>query len=179
MIVAAQRAQRDMAGYICDYVTKRAPIAKYEILSCLKGQQELYQKLSSANESTRSHARRQTWRVMSDILGRGTVRMAVECVNLLTMRNPHDVTAAESMKSSPLASFPCTQFIACQQRECKHDVFGKVHATMSVDARNPARKRIVSDKLLANKYGQRGNHPSVYYLSPYEFVMEYEVQHVK
>ena len=54
-----------------------------------------------------------------DLIGRATKRMAVEALHLLVSRKPHDVTAAESMRSAPTVKFDCAQFVAeaCRRAE--------------------------------------------------------------
>ena len=93
MLIAALRCQRDQAGYISDYVSKRQPIARDEIKAFMQGQHQLCTQLNVKNASTVRHAKRSAQRIMSDLYGRGTLRMAVEAVNLLTMRKKHDEKA--------------------------------------------------------------------------------------
>ena len=95
-----------------DYVSKRQPIARGEINAFVEGQHQLCDQLNMSKATTIRYAKRHTQRIMSDLYGRATVRMAVEAVNLLTMRRKHDKTRAESLKSNLLAPFPCRQYIA-------------------------------------------------------------------
>lgn len=173
-VIAALRAQRDSAGYVPDYISKRQPLAKRKIKAFLQGQHQLCADLNMENASTIRHARRSTQRVMNDLYGRGLTRM--EMVNLNVYKKSHDVTAAESIKSALLVPFPCSQFIACQQAAVGQDVMQAVHQPLEIDARNPKRMRVVTDKNVGYKYGYRGMHPAVRHLSPYMFTSEWEIQ---
>ena len=91
--------------------------------------------------STARHAKRSTKRFMNDVYGRGTVRMCVEAVNLLTMRRPHDSTAAESLKSNSLVPFPCQEYIACQQAAVGEESTPASYQSLEIDNRNPNQKK--------------------------------------
>ena len=183
VLIAALRCQRDQAGYISDYVSKRQPIARDEIKAFMQGQHQLCAQLNMKNASTVRHAKRSAQRIMSDLYGRGTLRMAVEAanpnpnpnpnpnrkaVNLLTMRKNHDVTRAESFKSSLLVPFPCAQYLVCQRASYGYRIENEVRQPLEIDRRNGNKPRVVTDRNVGYKYGYRGTHAAVRYLSPYE-----------
>ena len=62
-------------------------------------------------------AKRFHGRCITDMEGRGTVRMCVESMNLLTMRTIIDVTNAESVKSHLTGPLNCDQYIACEKNQ--------------------------------------------------------------
>ena len=161
-----------------DYVSKRQPIARGEIKAFIEGQQQLCEQLDMSNAATIRYAKRHAQRIMSDLYGRATVRMAVEALNLLIMRRKHDKTRAESLRSNLLAPFPCKQYIACQGASVGGTVNDVIYETIEIDRRNAQRPRVVSDKNVGYKYGYRGTHDAVRYLSPYEFVSEWEILRV-
>ena len=175
----ASRCQNDTVGYCSSYVSKRAPIAKKEISTFVEGQHKLCKQLDMEhNKSTLRYAKRHTQRVMSDLYGRGLLRMAVEAVNLLVMRKKTDVTHAESLKSALLAPFPCEQYVACQNAAAGNPVESVVYEPLEIDRRSSRKPRVVSDKNVGYKYGYRGKHDAVHHLSPYEFVMGWEILRV-
>ena len=175
-VIAALRAQRDQAGYVTDYASKRQPLARNEMKTFLQGQHQLCKDLNMSNASTLRHAKRSTKRMMNDLYGRGTIRMAVEAVNLLTMRRKHDATAAESMKSNALTPFACAQYLACQEAAIGTDTPYDTYQSLQIDTRNPRYRKVVTDKNVGYKYGHRGCHPAVHHLSPYQFTSEWEIQ---
>jgi len=105
-----------------------------------------------------------------DLVGRATLRKAVEALNLLVSRKPHDVTAAESMRSAPTVKFDCAQFVveACRRADAT------CRLGLRLDTRNNSYSPDLSS-FAGLLYGHRGTHPAVHTLSPYEFVMEWEL----
>ena len=47
---------------------------------------------------------------------------------------------------------------------------------LEIDRRNGNKPRVVTDRNVGYKYGYRGTHAAVRYLSPYEFTMDWEIQ---
>jgi hypothetical protein len=166
MRIQAQ-SQRDQIGYITDYITKRQPIATNEIDKFVAGQRELQKTLSG--KALSNIAVRHTQRLLSDALGRGTVRKAVESTNLLHCRLDHDVTAAESIKSHLLVPFPCGDYIRFYQRACKPDNAHDVYQGMEIDSRDQNNRTYVVKQHLPELYGHRGDNVELASLSPYEF----------
>ena len=76
-----EQSMRDQIGYISDYVTKKQPVAISEVDRFIRGHRELQKQLHGFALSTA--AIRHTQRLLSDVLGRGTARKAVECTNLI------------------------------------------------------------------------------------------------
>ena len=107
-----RQSMADQIGYISDYVTKRQPVCTKEIARFIKGHRQLQEKMRS--EPGERAAVRHTQRLLSDVLGRGTARKAVECTNLIVCRKNHDVTAAESLKSHLVVPFPCSDYMRCE-----------------------------------------------------------------
>jgi hypothetical protein len=167
IMFALEQSQRDQIGYITDYVTKRQPIAINEIDRFVRGHRQLLQQLHGA--SLTKSAVRHTQRLLSDVLGRGTVRKAVECTNLLVCRKKHDVTAAESVKSHLLVAFPCGDYMSCQVSICNNQHEKDGYEGMEVDARDPENKVYVSKVKVPMQYGHRGSDPELLHLTPHEF----------
>ena len=110
------------------------------------------------------------------LYGRGTVRTGVEVTNLLTRGRAFDVTAAETLKTSPTEAFPGQAYVRCLERH--HGI---------VDDKRPERRQVVLDernkrrRVLTTKdvdvfYGYRGDHPAVRHLSPFEFHRYWKVE---
>ena len=172
-----EQSMRDQIGYISDYVTKKQPVATSEVDRFIRGHRELQKQLHGSALSTA--AIRHTQRLLSDVLGRGTARKAVECTNLIVCRRKHDVTAAESLKSHLLVPFPCGDYMRCQERICGAQAeAGAEYDGMEVDARNTAAKALVSKVKVPMQYGWRGGDPDVKHLSAHEFHSQWSVERV-
>ena len=85
------------------------------------------------------------------------------------------VTAAEAIMTFQTEAFHGREYFELVQRlndktpNIRRATFGEL------DARNPLRKKITI-RDVGMLYGQRPNHPDTWYLSPYEFVMYWEVK---
>ena len=75
----------------------------HEVREFMKGHRDLHSKLDG--ECRGYVGRRHAQRIISDVYGKGVVRGAVECVNLLTNGCVQDVTAAECMKTARCVQF--------------------------------------------------------------------------
>ena len=64
-LLAVLRSQRDTAGYMTGYMTKRTPIARNEIKAFVYGQHQLCDQLDMSKAATVRYARRATQRLMS------------------------------------------------------------------------------------------------------------------
>jgi hypothetical protein len=177
-----ERIVHNCIGYITDYATKRQPFAVNEINKFVDGHHDLQKKLNQDGVSTSRAAVRHTQRLMSDLLGRGTARKAVEVTNLIVNRRPQDVTHAESMKSHLLVPFPCSDYLRCARNECDTISDGSPdaehHHGMQIDSRNPGALQLSVRASPPELYGHRGPQNLVAYLSPHEFHSNWEVQRV-
>ena len=171
---AAQAAQDAQIGYCCDYQNKRNPICFHELKEFMKGHVELSRQL--AGECRGYVGRRHVQRIISDFYGRGIVRGAVECVNLLVHADKADVLAAETMRTAPTQHFDGGSFLTAIE-----SIDGSRASTRSrrkfpvIDRRKATQSRALAtyrDIL----YGHRGTDARVRYLSPYEFTRHWTVQ---
>jgi hypothetical protein len=153
---------------VCDYATKKQPLATKEVNTMKAGLEVLCKQHATAGRGR--FGRLTVGRMGFDLIGRATKRMAVEALHLLVSRKPHDVTAAESMKSAPTVKFDCAQFVA---EACR-----RTEATCRLGLRMDRRSRNYGPDLtnfMGVLYGHRGTHPAVHALSAYEFTMEWEL----
>ena len=171
IVEACQCSQDAQAGYACDYCSKRQPMAFNEIKECCKGHAALNQKLSG--ERLNYVGKRHASRFMSDAYGKGIVRGHAENTNLRAYAKQNDVCFAESMQTSQCTSFFGKEFLEVVERlndNKKH--VGKA-CFAEVDRRSSQRRR-VAIRNVSLLYGQRPQHPDIWYLSPYEFVRYWE-----
>ena len=174
LVEATQASQNAQSGYAADYGSKRPLLALHEIAEWMRGQRQLASDLPEATPAYLGS--RHVRRFMSDAYGRGTVRTGVEVTNLLTRGRAFDVTAAETLKTSPTEAFPGQAYVRCLERH--HGI---------VDDKRPERRQVVLDernkrrRVLTTKdvdvfYGYRGDHPAVRHLSPFEFHRYWKVE---
>ncbi|CAJ1431386.1 unnamed protein product, partial [Effrenium voratum] len=156
LVREAQRNQAAQAGYGCDYMNKRLPIAAHELKEWQKGQQELGEELK--DKPAGYVGARVAKRLTTDCYARGVSRGAVECANLTTRAVANDPTAAESVKTATVHSISLR--------------FG----FQLLDA--AAAGRVVSCPFWTF-YGARGRAAQVYELCAFEFARHFRFQQAK
>ncbi|CAE8714602.1 unnamed protein product [Polarella glacialis] len=175
IVEAAQHAQDAQAGYACDYQNKRGPMAFNEIKEAMKGHRDLGGRLH--DKEVHYIGGRHVKRFLTDVYGKGVVRGAVENVNLRSNYKEHDVTAAETIELSKTEMFSGGEFLSLIEQaveqasvlENKLKIFG------AMDRRH-ARHKKLSHKTVAIAYAYRPRRQDVWYLSPYEFAVFWEVR---
>ena len=171
MLRAVQSAQDAQVGYACDYCTKRSPMAFNEVKECCKGHQDLNQRVRG--EGLNYLGRRHTMRLMSDAYGKGIVRGQVENTNLRAHGSTEQVTRAESFQTSLTTVFPGREYLGLVQR-LNREQQGQTAVIAEIDRRN-RRHRRVAVRDMAVMYGHRPKIPEIWYLSPYEFEVYWEI----
>ena len=188
MIKTSQRCQNDVEGYISQYISKRTPVATDTLEKFNKAQASLSQLCRRQGHDIYSQVRSATSRLISDMYGAGTQRFAVETVNLLTQRDPKDVTGAESFMSMTVSSLPCKQYMALERKCVADEDFSESFVkecqemegyVWQADRRNAFSPTIGAPYSQALIYGYRNRHPDLIYLTPYEFVMKFSIIRVR
>ena len=105
LIEATQVAQDAQAGYACDYINKRQPLAFNECKECVKGLRQLSDRYK--DDPLNKLGKRYAMRITSDAYGRCCVRAAVENTHLraYSKASGADITCAESIKTCQTVSF--------------------------------------------------------------------------
>ena len=173
VVTAAQVAQDAQAGYACDYCNKRQPVACNEVKEWCKGHAALAQQVAHARRNY--IGKRHATRFMADAYCKGIVRSQVESTNLRARHLDTDVTRAEFFCTADTRSFFGKPYVDIVQRLNDHLKPTAGGTCLEIDARNP-RKRKVATRHVSILYGQRPTNPEVWHLSPYEFVMYWDVQ---
>ena len=172
MVLASQLAQDAQAGYACDYGNKRQPMAFTEVKACLKGIRALGQHVGQLPPPRQ--IKRFALRICNDAYGKGIVRGHTENTNLRAYTKEHDITSAETVRTAYTTSFFGGEFLNIVERLNDQKDKATRRDIPLIDGRNP-RKRKVTLKDNCILYGQRPGDPRVWYLSPYEFTMHWEV----
>ena len=114
-------------------------------------------------------------RIVSDAYGKGIVRAQVENTNLRAYATSSDITSAESIKTCKTVSFFGQNYVDVVENlnDGKASPTSTVFANVDMRSR---RHRKITFKDVAAFYGYRPcSDKRIWYLSPYEFVTEWEV----
>ena len=169
----AQRTQANQAGYGCDYMNKRNPIAVNEVKAWTAGQQHLYEELKETK--TGYLGARATKRLITDCYGRGVVRGAVESTRLILESQHNDPTHAESIKTASVTDISLHYPMKLLEHIADQKPWPQEPTRKIVDKRNPMNKQLM-DCPPWTVYGGRGKRPEVHMLSPYEFAKHYHIK---
>ena len=168
----AQRAQREAAGYYCGYTFKRQPVGKKQLQAAAECLNYVEQGMQDKRPGQQWH--RITNRVLQDCQHRCMLRTAPEEFNLAANSNDHDVTSAEFIRTYRSENFP--GLLLLKRLESEQSNCGK----RSMQKQVPVRRGDVGNapifiRCFDDIYGYRGTNRKVYYLSPWEFLMYWEV----
>ena len=119
-------------------------------------------------------SKRHAVRLMSDAYGNGIVRRQVEHTNLRACTKPYQVTAAESSVTCLFTASYCNAYLAFIEHLNDNASQDEQQFVAEVDTRDK-RHRKVTVRDVAAFDGQRPHDEAVWYLSPYEFVSDWEV----
>ena len=108
------------------------PVFYNEVKEIKKGHHALAEQTKDRAASYR--ANRHMKRFLSDMYGRGVVRSAQESANLRAYRDPRDVTAAESIKTSKTAMMPGAEVVRMAERLCADEDRGPVAVAGTLEA---------------------------------------------
>ena len=160
-------------GYCSDYCAKNQPMAFHEIREFQKRSLQLHKDILQRGDSLDKVGKKHAMRIMSDACLKGIVRGQVECCNLRANHLEACAVAAERVSSSSLISFPGATFLNMVRRLANKDD--------NVPQTTAWRKQSVQLRALdwAQAYGHRPSHSGLWELSPYEFVMYWDVHPTK
>ena len=168
----AQRAQREATGYYCGYNFKRQPVGTKYLQTMAQTLDTLGESLQNKTSAQRWH--RLTHRIMQDFQMRSMVRTAPEEWNLASHWHDQDPQTAEFVRTYMSQDFPGIQLVLRLEMEERNTDTREVRKVV------PRKHGLHSgphDQLRnwIDFYGYRGRHPAVFYLSPWELVMHWEV----
>ena len=165
----AQRAQRELTGYHCGYTFKGQPVGtRY-----LKGAAESLSYLSTGfqDKTPGQQWHRTTHRFLTEMQNRCMSRTAPEETNLCANWNGQDVTKAEFLRTFMSITFPGNLLVRRLEAEKRRIEERHIRCVLPP----PAEDDDVYVKMFDDCYGFRGTDPRVYYLSPWEFLMRWEI----
>ncbi|CAJ1414058.1 unnamed protein product, partial [Effrenium voratum] len=177
LVREAQRTQAAQAGYGCDYMNKRLPIAVHELKEWQKGQRELGEELK--DKPAGYVGARVAKRLTTDCYARGVCRGAVECANLTTRAAANDPTAAESVKTATVHPISLRFGFQLLDAAAAGEAWPTEPQHLRTDLRPRARQGRVVSCPFWTFYGARGRAAQVYELCAFEFARHFRFQQAK
>ena len=171
----AQRAQREATGYYCGYTFKRQACGRFVLRATAESLN--YVELGLKDKSAGRQWYKICNRMITDWNHRCTMRTAPDEFNLSANQHKHDPMTAEFIRSYMSVSFPGQRFINLLESEMKGEMKRLRQGVLPVRAET-VEKEVIRTYHLEEIYGYRGQDERVYYLSPWEFVMFWEVHRV-
>ena len=169
----AQRAQREATGYYCGYTFKAQPVGAKYLRAAGESLNYMDVGLNDKTSGQKWHAA--THRIYTEFQYRCTSRTAPEEVNLSSAWHEQDPLNAEFIRTYRACAFPGQSLVELLEREFKQALkpkdLRKVVPTRASYGSGPD----VLLKHFADFYAYRGVDPQVKYLSPWEFLMLWEV----
>ncbi|CAJ1327813.1 unnamed protein product, partial [Effrenium voratum] len=171
LVREAQRTQAAQAGYGCDYMNKRLPIAVQELKEWQRGHRELGEDLK--DKPAGYVGARVAKRLTTDCYARGVCRGAVECANLTTRQAGNDPTAAESIKTAPIHSISLQFGLQLLEAAAAGEAWPAEPRQLRTDVRPAAQRGRVVSCPFWTFYGARGRAAEVRELCAFEFARHF------
>ncbi|CAJ1389752.1 unnamed protein product, partial [Effrenium voratum] len=171
LVREAQRNQAAQAGYGCDYMNKRLPIAVQELKDWQRGHRELGEDLK--DKPAGYVGARVAKRLTTDCYARGVCRGAVECANLTTRQAGNDPTAAESLKTAPVQPISLQFGLQLLEAAAAGEAWPAEPRQLRTDVRPAAQRGRVVSCPFWTFYGARGRAAEVRELCAFEFARHF------
>ena len=174
--LAAQRAQDAQTGYCSDYCAKNQPMGMHEIKEFQKGHAALHG--SIRQQGIEYIGKRHVARLMSDAYCKGIVRGQVECCNLRANHSQGQIVSAERISTADFVTFPGHAFLEAVDRHVDANAAQKGPSSRQNFVRakpTPMGARHLREADLVRAYGHRPCDAACWWLSPYEFVMYWDI----
>ena len=169
----AQRAQREATGYFCGYTFKKQPVGRRFLRGAAESLNYLTASMEGKTDGQRWH--RITHRILTDFQHRCMTRTAPEEWNLAANWHEKDARNAEFLRTYMSIQFPGGQLVRRLRAEEEHERQREVRKVLPKKKLGEHSNDPVKLHHFEDSYGFRGNNRNVYYLSPWEFLMLWEV----
>jgi len=166
----AQRIQRRCTGYYCGYTFKKQPTGK----KCLRGAAESLNYLTTGLEDKTPGQQwhRISHRVLTDLQHRVMRRTAPEEFNLALSYEYQDLASAEFVRTYRSVDFKGGVLVRRLEAEKSGAAVRENYKAMPAATEDKDAPWL---RHFDDLYGFRGNHASIFLLSPWEFLMLWEV----
>ena len=182
-----QAVMAAIAGYFGGYTSKMQPIGERQIKQLREAIERRVagDKSQGAAQDFKIYARR----LVKDLELKGTIRTAVEGVNLSLHWNEADILAAECIRTFPTVTFPATLLLKREEAETNKQSGVQKKELRIVDEPGPSviaalhhgrgdLNRMYKEPPFDLLYGYRGHVQSVDVLSPYEMLLHYSMERI-
>jgi hypothetical protein len=169
-----QEVMAAIAGYFGGYSSKMQSIGEKETKQLREAAQRKIEEETKDNDARdfQNYVRR----LVKDLEMKGTIRTAVESVNLSLYADHSDVLMAECIRTFPTATFPASLLLKREEVETLTVSGASIIAALHHGHGNKARMYIESAVDLM--YGFRGSEHAVDLLSPYEMLLHYSMERI-
>ena len=149
----------------------------HEIKEFQKGHIALHANLEVANADISTMGKRHASRLLSDAYCKGLVRGQVECCNLRANHIDGQIVAAERLSTTGFVLFPGHTFIRLLEQltgDTDDQPQRRHYVKTGVPKGNGAKH--LRESMTAAAYGHRPVDSETWWLSPYEFTMQWEIR---
>ena len=160
-----QTLMKQMSGYFGGYISKKQKMGQYELKKSVGALPLLQEKLTDRKLTSASHQLSHVVnRMFTTLESKGILGTATEEFALASKYHAHDRLAAEFIRTCREDSFHGRKFL--------ERVEGIAARTSSIEMNIllPGVKHAAPALDVVSMYGFRPQHPSLWYLSPFEFV---------
>ena len=172
-MAAVQRAQDAQTGYCSDYCSKNQPMGFHEIKEFQKGHLSLQANLKSRD--IKEIGKRHASRFLSDAYCKGIVRGQVECCNLRANHVEGQIVAAERVSTTSFKNFPGQAYLGMYDSMRGERPWGQRTRYVKTRPAPDTGERHLREDVTVQAYGHRPTASEVWWLSPYEFTMYWDV----
>ena len=167
--LVAQKAGKQTTGYFAGYTVKRQPVGKYEMAQSTLSLNSLQAQIQ--DDKPLRQVARVTNRILSDLEVKGKLSPAPEEFNLAMHMEPHDVMAAEFIRTYDSVDFSGRDLLQRLEREQKQASRGAAATMMRLPTVKVTAMAHVGAPPWVELYGFRSAHGKFLLLSPFEFHM--------
>ena len=172
--VDMQSVQAAIAGYFGGYTSKMQPIGERETKQLRDAAQRKV--AGERSEGAAKDFQKYVRRLVKDLEMKGTIRTAVEGINLSLHMDHADVLMAECIRTFPTVTFPATLLLKREEIETLKVSGASIIAALHHG--HGAKQRMYQEAPFDLMYGFRGSSQAVDLLTPYEMLLHYRMERI-
>ena len=169
-----QAVMAAIAGYVGGYTSKMQPIGERETRQLREASERKVQ--GEKREGAAKDFQKYVRRLVKDLEMKGTIRTAVEGINLSLHASQPDVLMGECIRTFPTVTFPATLLLKREEIETLKVSGASIIAALHHGHGQQARMYVEAPFDLM--YGFRGSEESVDVLTAYEMLLHYSMQRI-
>ena len=172
--VDMQAVMAAIAGYFGGYTSKMQPIGERETRQIRESAQRKVE--GERSEGTAKDFQKYVRRLVKDLELKGTIRTAVEGINLSLHWNHTDLLMGECVRTFPTVTFPAMLLLKREEIETLKVSGASVIAALHHG--HGHKSRMYQEAPFDLMYGFRGHSLAVDLLTPYEMLMHYKMERI-